>query len=80
MTRSEKAADSLAALEELKQSKAVTISPNEAARVLACDPQSIREQVKKDPSSLGFPVCRMGTLTMIPRLPFLRWLTGEAAV
>lgn len=67
----------LSALEELKQSDAVMITPAEAAAVLGCDPHSIRVQAANDPSKLGFPVCRKGHITLIPRLPFLHWVTGD---
>lgn len=72
-----KGQDALIALEELKSSTSIVIAPKEAARVLGCSPMSIRLQAQEDPAKLGFPVCRMGTVTMIPRVPFLRWVTGE---
>lgn len=53
------------------------ITPDLAARALGCDPASIRLQAKENPDMLGFPVCRTGSTTMIPRKPFLLWLTGE---
>lgn len=53
------------------------ITPDLAARALGCDPASIRLQAKENPAMLGFPVCRTGSTTMIPRKPFLLWLTGE---
>lgn len=53
------------------------ITPDVAARALGCDPASIRLQAKENPAMLGFPVCRAGSNTMIPRKPFLLWLTGE---
>ena len=74
MTKTEK---TLAALEEVKNTLALTITPDVAAKVLGCDPASIRLQAAEDPVKLGFPVCRMGQTTLIPRTPFLRWLTGE---
>lgn len=53
------------------------ITPDLAAKALGCDPASIRLQAKENPAMLGFPVCRTGSTTMIPRKPFLQWLTGE---
>lgn len=53
------------------------ITPDLAAKALGCDPASIRLQAKENPAMLGFPVCRTGSTTMIPRKPFLLWLTGE---
>lgn len=76
MTKTER---SLAALDEVKKSRDLVIVPETAARVLGCDAASIRHQAGEDPSKLGFPVCRMGKSTIIPRIPFLNWLTGEVA-
>lgn len=67
----------LEAVAEIRASIATVITPEEAAKALACDAHSIRLQAKADPGMLGFPVCRMGQTTMIPRKPFLQWLTGE---
>lgn len=53
------------------------ITPDLAAKALGCDPASIRHQAKENPAMLGFPICRTGSTTMIPRKPFLLWLTGE---
>ena len=53
------------------------ITPDLAAKALGCDPASIRLQAKENPAMLGFPVCRTGSTTLIPRKPFLQWLTGE---
>lgn len=53
------------------------ITPDLAAKALGCDPASIRHQAKENPAMLGFPICRTGSTTMIPRKPFLIWLTGE---
>jgi len=65
------------ALEEIRSMPDVLITPDVAARVLGCNPQNIRLQAEKNPSLLGFPVCRIGNQTKIPRVPFLKWLTGE---
>lgn len=75
MTKEEKA---LAALDEVKNSRSLVIFPELVAKVLGCDAASIRHQAAEEPSKLGFPVCRVGQTTMIPRTPFIKWLTGEA--
>lgn len=67
----------MSALEEIRAMTDVLITPEVAAKVLGCNPHSIRLQAEKDPSALGFRVCRIGNKTKIPRLPFLQWLTGE---
>ena len=61
-------------LQELRDSKKILVTPAGVADVMSCDPQDIRAQASLDPSMLGFPVCRVGTRTKIPRIPFLRWL------
>lgn len=53
------------------------ITPDLAAKALGCDPASIRQQAKENPAMLGFSICRTGSTTLIPRKPFLQWLTGE---
>ena len=61
-------------LQELIESKKLLVTPADIAEVLGADPQGIRNQAAIDPTMLGFPVCRIGTQTKIPRIPFLRWL------
>lgn len=74
MQNPQKAIDALA---EIRSSIDTVISAEVAAKALGCDPASIRLQAEQNPALLGFPVCRMGRTTMIPRRPFLLWLTGE---
>jgi hypothetical protein len=64
------------ALEAIKQMEAVTITPEDAARVLGCGAHNLRLQAEEDPSSLGFNVIRVGSRTIIPRLPFIRFVEG----
>lgn len=53
------------------------ITASVAGQVLNTDPQSIREQAKRDSSKLGFPVIVIGHRVKIPRVPFVRYVTGE---
>ena len=46
------------------------------APILGVDPNSIRRQADVEPQALGFPVTRIGSKTLIPRIPFLRFI-GE---
>ena len=55
-------------LDEIRASDKPVLTPKEVAPVLGVNPQSIREA---DPGDLGFPVIKVGTRTLIPRLPFL---------
>ena len=53
------------------------LTPTEVAPVLGCHPYAINEAVKKDPTRLGFPVCKVGNRVKIPRRAFLRWVGYE---
>lgn len=53
-----------------------TISVNEVAEDLGCNPQSIREQAQRDPSKLGFPVSVVGSRVYIPREGYNNWKNG----
>ena len=68
-----------AALEVIKGMDDVMITPAEAAPVLGVDPNSLRLQAKEDPSLLGFNVTRVGGRTLIPRIPFIRFVEGAGA-
>lgn len=60
-------------LSEIRASDKAVLTPAEVAPVLGVSPQSIRAA---DPCDLGFPVCRVGTRTLIPRKPFLAFVEG----
>ena len=47
-----------------------------AAQYLRCGPQALREQAHKDPPSLGFPVTILGPRVLIPKKPFISYITG----
>lgn len=61
-------------LAEIRSSDKAVLTPAEVAPVLGVKPQSIRAA---DPCDLGFPVCRIGTRTLIPRKPFLAFVEGS---
>ena len=63
-------------IEEIRQSDEAFLKPADIASLLECNPQYIREQARKDPTLLGFPVVVIGSRTRIPRKPFLQFL-GE---
>lgn len=52
------------------------LTPDEAACIIGCDPHRIRVQAATEAgrSALGFPVVRLGQVTKIPRIPFLRFM------
>ncbi len=66
----------LLSIDALKQMTCLTITPDIAANVIGVDPQSIRAQAQEDPGKLGFRVIVLGSRTMIPREPFIQFLTG----
>lgn len=63
------------ALEEIKRMDKPFITPQQAARVIGCDPMYIRLTAHgPNPKSLGFKTTVMGTRTRIPRIPFIRYV------
>lgn len=66
-------------LQEIRNLDENVITPEIAAGVLRCTPQSIRTQVAVDPGKLGFPVIKIGTRCLIPRIPFLRFMGVDVA-
>jgi len=65
-------------IEEIRRMDDPLLTPEQAAQVLGCNPQSIRVAAREKPELLGFPVIRVGTRTKIPREPFLQFITGRA--
>lgn len=61
-------------LEEMRESTAEFMTPEDVAAVIGCKPYAINVQARADAGKLGFPVCVMGTRVRIPRRAFLRWL------
>lgn len=66
------------ALNIIKNSTEPTITAQEAAQVLHCNPQSLRDAAHNDAAraQLGFPTIVVGTRVLIPRQQFLAFL-GE---
>lgn len=64
-------------IEEIKSSGKRSLTPSEIAEVIGVAPESIRAQAETDPAKLGFPVTRVGSRTLIWRIPFLKFI-GEA--
>ena len=69
-------------LAEIAGMDKLNLTPEEAAGVLGCDPHKIRVMAasQQGRADLGFPVIRMGQITKIPRVPFLRVLGWEGEV
>lgn len=66
-------------IDEIISSTELTLTPADVAGVLGVDPQAIRCEASREAPRLGFPICRVGNVTKIPRLPFLRWLGLEVS-
>lgn len=55
------------------ESAGAWLSAAEVSKVIGCDPNSLREQARVDPSRLGFPVCVMGSVVRVPKDGFVHW-------
>lgn len=64
------------ALAQLKARTEPLLLAKDIAPVLGLDAHSIRLQAEEDPSMLGFSVIRCGNRTLIPRIPFIRYIEG----
>ena len=64
-------------LSQIEDTEALMLTPADVAEVLGVDAQSIRVQARQDPSLLGFPVSVVGNRTLIPRIPFLKFIGGN---
>lgn len=65
---------------DLINTEKIMLTPDDVAGVIGCKPESIRCQAREDPQMLGFPVCVLGTRTLIPRAGFIAWLNGTRIV
>lgn len=68
-----------ATIDSLRDLNTACIDAAIAGEVLGVAPQGIREQAKRDPSKLGFPVIVIKHRVKIPRIPFIQFMTGEEA-
>ena len=66
-------------LDEIIKSQKMMLTPADVAPVLGCNPHSIRMQAQQDPAKLGFKVTVIGTRTLIPRVPFIQFVTEYGA-
>lgn len=66
-------------LDDLRRLPMNTLTPAQVAPLLGVKEHAIRIQARSDASKLGFPVIVIGNRTKIPRLPFIRFMTGEEA-
>lgn len=66
-------------LEDLMADTRILVDAADVAPILGVNPQSIRGQAHLDPAFLGFRVIVIGDRTLIPRKPFIEYLTGEGS-
>ena len=64
-------------LKKIEESNEAFILCEDIGRLLGITPQCIREQAKKSPQHLGFPVVVVGNSIRIPRVPFLQFVKGK---
>lgn len=64
------------ALRAIKRMTEPLIMAKDVAPVLGLDAHSIRLQAEEDPKMLGFDIIRCGNKTLIPRVPFIRYIEG----
>ena len=64
-------------IQEIIDTDKLVLTPGEVAPILGCDAQDIRVQARTAPEKLGFPVIIIKSRTKIPRLPFLRYMSGQ---
>ena len=64
-------------IQDLKGMTCLNLTPAQAGAVLGIDPNTIRWQARDNPAALGFPVIVVKSRTYIPRIPFIRFVTGE---
>ena len=61
-------------LDEMLVSTQPYLNPTDVTAILRCDPQCIRDQAKRAPEKIGFPLVILGNRVRIPRIPFLNTL------
>ncbi|MBR6821573.1 MAG: hypothetical protein IKM87_00225 [Clostridia bacterium] len=64
-------------IKEIKECDRAFLTAHDIADILATNPQAIRNQAQRNPSSLGFNVIVIGSRVKIPRIPFLNYVLGE---
>lgn len=67
-------------IDDIVRSDKPFLTASEVAPLLGADPNSIRGQAHLMPEKLGFPVCVIGTRVRIPRIPFLKFIFGDATL
>ena len=61
-------------IEELIASSDDFVRVQDVAKILKCDPQSIRREARRNESRLGFKTVVVGSRVLIPRVALLKYL------
>jgi len=68
-------------IDEIRASDKTMLTPTDVAGILGVSPYTINVQAREDKErgtqTFPFPVMLIGTRVKIPRLPFLKFITGE---
>lgn len=65
-------------LSDLKDMSEDFITADVVAQIIGAHPQAIRKAAREYPWRLGFPTTSYGNRTVIPRLPFIKFVeSGE---
>ena len=69
-------------LSDLAKMECLTLTPDDVARFIGCNPHTLRIMASTPDGrqGLGFPVIRLGTDTKIIRIPFLRFMGWEGRI
>lgn len=69
-------------MEQLAMDGHYTLTPETAATFLGIHPQKLRDLARNEETraGLGFPVIVAGRTTLIPKVPFLRFMGYEGEV
>lgn len=65
-------------LRDIEAVNAEFLTAGQIAPILGTNPNYIRLQAQRAPQKLGFPVVVLGTRVKIPKIPFLKFMRGEA--
>lgn len=82
MNHTTKPADCQPVLADLAKMDCLTLTPEEVSKILGCNPNSLRIMARTEEGrqGLGFPVVRIGTVTKVLRIPFLRCMGWEGHI
>lgn len=63
--------------DEIKKSDKLMLTIQDIGTAIGISPERLRDQAKKNPEYLGFPVVVACDTVRIPRMPFIEWVQGR---